>query len=148
LTQTPLQRRLVRLASAINRKAGRVGVKGRVSAESLFLIILASRDNEGIVRCPYCGVEVDPMQGSFDHRVPFDRGGSNLRENILFGCLSCNRKKYTKSISEHEEFLAFTVTCPIDGTVFKPRYADWKRGLGRYCSRSCSASSRWSEVNG
>jgi hypothetical protein len=140
MTQTLLQRRLIRLASAINRKAERLNVRGRVSAESLALII---RDYP---TCPYCGIEISSMHGTFDHKVPFDKGGSNLRENIVFCCLSCNRKKFTKSISEHEEFLNFTVVCPIDDVVFKPRYADWKRGLGRYCSRSCSAASRWTET--
>jgi hypothetical protein len=84
------------------------------------------------------------MHGQFDHKVPFDHGGSNTRENLVFCNVTCNRQKFTKSVSEHEEFLNFTVVCPIDGTVFKPRYSDWSRGLGRYCSRSCSAASRWS----
>jgi hypothetical protein len=139
VTQTALQRRLVRLASSINKKAAALGARGRVTAESLYLIIKA------YPTCPYCGIKLDPMSGTFDHRVSFDKGGNNLRENIVFCCLSCNRKKFTKSIDEHAEFLNFTITCPIDGTVFKPRYADWVRGLGRFCSRSCSASSRWRE---
>lgn len=139
MTQTALQRRLVRLAGSINKKAARLGARGRVTAESLFLIIRA------FPRCPYCGIELDPMSCSFDHRVPFDRGGSNERENIVACCQTCNRKKFTKSVDQHLEFLNFSVTCPIDGTVFKPRYADWARGLGRFCSRSCSASSRWTE---
>jgi hypothetical protein len=139
VTQTLLQRRLIRLAHAINKKAERVGARGRVSAETLLLIAL------DYPQCPYCGVDIDPMHGSFDHKVPFHRGGSNERSNILFCCMTCQRSKFTKSVSEHEEFLHFTVTCPVDGTVFKPRYADWKRGLGRYCSRNCSASSRWLE---
>lgn len=141
MTQSPLQRRLIRLASAINTKAERVGARGRVSAEILFLIIKRHP------QCPYCGDDVDPMHGSFDHVIPFDKGGTNLSENIVFGHLSCNRAKFTKSVSEHMEFVKFTITCPIDGVVFKPRYADWKRGLGRYCSRSCSATSRWSEAS-
>lgn len=138
MTQTALQRVLIRRAGAINAKAARLRAPGRVTAEMLLLIALEYPN------CPYCGVEIDPAHGTFDHRIPFDKGGTNYRDNIVFCCLSCNRKKFTKSISEHEEFLNFTVTCPVDGVVFKPRYADWKRGLGRYCSRSCSASSRWS----
>lgn len=141
MTQTPLQRRLVRLASAINRKADRLGARGRVSAESLFLIIKAHP------RCPYCGNENDPMHGTFDHVVPFDKGGSNLRENIVFCHLSCNRRKFTKSVAEHAEYESLTVFCPVDGKEFRPRWADWKRGFGRYCSRSCSAASRWSSAN-
>jgi len=139
VTQTDLQRRLIRLAGAINRKAERLGAKGRVSAESLLMIAL------DYPKCPYCDISISPGHGSYDHKVPFDKGGSNLRENIVFACITCNRRKFTKSVSEHKEFLTFTVTCPIDGTVFKPRYADWTRGLGLYCSRSCSASSRWAE---
>lgn len=138
MTQTKLQRVYIRRAAAINAKAARLGVRGRVSAEQLLQIALR------YPKCPYCGVEIGPEHGQFDHRIPFDRGGQNLTENIVFCCTTCNRRKFTKSVSEHEEFLDFTVVCPIDGTVFKPRYSDWKRGLGRYCSRACSASSRWS----
>ena len=138
MTQTALQRRLVRVAGAMNAKARRLGARGSVSAETLALVIL------DYPKCPYCGVEIDSMHGQFDHMVPFDKGGSNTRENLVFCCLTCNRRKFTKSVSQHEEFLNFTVVCPIDGTVFKPRYSDWSRGLGRYCSRSCSAASRWS----
>ena len=140
MTQTPLQRRLVRLASAMNRKAERLGVRGRVTAEVLVLIAL------DYPQCPYCGVEINPNHGSFDHKVPFANGGENNRSNILFCCLTCQRSKFTKSVDEHAEFLHFTVTCPVDGKVFKPRYADWKRGLGRYCSRNCSAASRFMET--
>lgn len=138
MTQSPLQRRLIRLAPAINRKAARLGAQGRVSAESLYLVIKAHP------KCPYCGQLNDPMHGTFDHVVPFDRGGTNLRGNIVFCHLSCNRHKFTKSVAEHTQYEALTVTCPVDGKEFRPRWADWNRGLGRFCSRSCSAASRWS----
>ncbi len=137
MTQTPLQRRLIRLATAMNRKAERLHVPGRVTAETLFLVIA------DYPICPYCGGAVDPMHGSFDHVVSFDRGGANVRSNIVFGHLSCNREKYTKSPEEYERFKLLTIVCPIDGRVFRPRWADYVRGLGRYCSRSCSAASRW-----
>ena len=140
MTQTRLQRLYVRRAGSINRKAGRLGARGRVSAESLYIIALR------YPTCPYCGVEIDPEHGQFDHKIPFDRGGANTPDNIVFCCTTCNRAKFTKSVSEHEEFLNFTVVCPIDNVVFKPRYSDWIRGLGRYCSRSCSAASRWSDT--
>jgi hypothetical protein len=122
----------------MNRKAEQLGADGRVNAELLWLIIV------DYPKCPYCGIEIDPMHGQFDHKVPFDKGGSNTRDNIVFCCVTCNRAKFTKSVDEHAEWVGFTVVCPIDGTVFKPRYSDWVRGLGRYCSRSCSAASRWS----
>ena len=137
MTQSPLQRRLVRIAGAMNAKARRLGATGRVSAESLLLVI------QRYQRCPYCGDDVDPMHGSFDHVLAFDRGGPNTSDNLAFGHLSCNRTKFTKDPAEHAAFANLSVTCPVDGTVFRPRYADWIRGLGRYCSRSCSARSRW-----
>jgi hypothetical protein len=137
MTQTVLQRRLVRLADAINKKAVRLHAPGRVSAESLFLII------RKYPQCPYCGQDTDPMHGSFDHVVPFDKDGTNLSDNIVFAHRTCNKHKHTKSVSEYSSYKMLTVTCPVDGTVFRPRYADYARGLGRYCSRSCSAASRW-----
>jgi hypothetical protein len=137
MTQTPLQRRLVRLAGAMNAKAKRLGARGRMTAEGLFLVI------QRHPVCPYCGLDNDPMHSSFDHVVAFDKGGTNDASNIVFGHLSCNRRKFTKTAEEHLAFETLTIVCPVDQTVFKPRYADWIRGLGRYCSRSCSAASRW-----
>lgn len=140
MTQTPLQRRLIRLAAAMNAKAARLGARGRVTAETLYLVI------SDYPRCPYCGNGVDPMHGAFDHIVPFDHGGANARSNLAFGHVSCNREKYTKSPEQYAAYKTLTIVCPVDGTVFRPRYADWIRGFGRFCSRSCSAASRFMEV--
>jgi len=137
MPQNPLQRRLIRLSSAINRKAERLGAPGRVSAELLYLIALDHPT------CPYCGIGVDPGHGSYDHIVSFDKGGTNYRDNITFGCVSCNRAKYTKTPEEHMKYQELEKVCPIDGTIFRPRYADIQRGYGEYCSRRCSAQSRW-----
>lgn len=142
MTQTPLQRRLVRIAGSMNAKARKLGARGRVTAETLFLIVLRHPV------CPYCGDVVDPMHGSFDHVLSFDKGGTNERSNIVFGHLSCNRAKFTKSPEELASYMTLTIVCPVDQTEFRPRYADWIRGLGRYCSRSCSAASRWRESDG
>lgn len=152
MTQTAVQRRFVRLAASMNAKAKRLGARGRVTAELLALIATSPHDppcqwcsGAEELHCPYCGTGITLEGGSFDHVLPFDKGGSNTRVNIRFGCLTCNRAKYTKSPAEHEAYMRLSVTCPVDGTVFRPRYADWIRGLGRYCSRSCSAASRWEE---
>ena len=64
MTQSALQRRLVRLAGAMNAKARRTGVRGRVTAAELAQIIV---DAEHL--CNYCGVEVPDMEGSFALRV-------------------------------------------------------------------------------
>lgn len=136
MTQTPVQRRLVRLAQAMNAKAVRLGAVGRVTAAELGMVILAS---EG--RCNYCGVDIGPMEGSFDHVIPFALGGVNLIVNIVRCCITCNRTKgWAKNPAELLEYASLRVTCPVDGTVFRPRWADWKRGLGKTCSRRCAGT--------
>lgn len=133
MTQSSVQRRLVRLASAMNAKAVRLGARGLVAPFELAEIMVES---EG--RCQYCGVELPPMEGSFDHVVPFGRGGANLKANIVRACVTCNREKGLKSAEELAIYAALRVKCEVCGKQFRPRWADWKRGLGRTCSRVCS----------
>jgi hypothetical protein len=131
---TTLERRLGRIAAGFNAKARRLSRRGVVLWTHLAALP---------PKCYYCGVGIGPMDGSFDHRVSFDDGGSNDPSNIVRCCLSCQRRKFTKTEAEFAEHRRMTVTCPIDGTVFIPRYAEAKRGMARYCSRSCAAKSRW-----
>lgn len=135
MTQHPLSRRYNRLAVGANRKAARLGRLGRISAQDLAVIFLAS---EGV--CHYCGIDIEPGDCSFDHVVAFDKGGENTRANIVACCLTCNRGKFTKDETEFAAWRELSVTCPIDGVVFRPRWADHVRGLGRYCSRRCSGA--------
>lgn len=132
MTQTALQRRLVRIAGTMNAKALRTGVRGRITAGELGQVILEAEH-----QCNYCGVEVPDMEGSFDHVVPFDGGGDNLPHNIVRTCVTCNREKATMSAEELREYAALRVTCPC-GVVFRPRWADWRRGYGRTHSRACA----------
>jgi len=142
VTQTPLQRRYQRLAQAINKKAETLRAYGRLSAIDLAIV---ARDHP---RCAYCGVGLEPGQGTFDHVVPFNRGGRNARDNLVRCCYTCNRRKFTKTPEELDEYLATTVTCPIDGTEFRPRWSQLLAGNGRFCSRRCAARSRWVDVDG
>ena len=135
MTQTPLQRKLVRLASAINAKALRLGAAGRVSAQELAQLIVEAES-----RCSYCGIDLEPLDVSFDHVIAFKVGGVNRVENILPCCMTCQRTKYTKNPEQLAVWQALRVTCPVDGKVFRPRWADWTRGLGKYCSRRCSGT--------
>lgn len=137
MTQGPEQRRLIRLAHSMNRKARRVGAIGTVVAEDLARIELATKT------CRYCRVGLEVGQGSFDHIIPFDKGGANAYHNIARCCMTCQRSKFTKTEEEHAEYAALVKICPIDGKEFRPRHGDWRKGLGRYCSRSCSAKARW-----
>jgi 5-methylcytosine-specific restriction endonuclease McrA len=137
VTQSAEQRRLIRLAAAINKKAARLDAVGRVSAEDLAKVIMANPD------CEYCGIGLELGHGTFDHVVPFDRGGRNTPDNIVRCCTTCNREKYTKSPDELARFRATEFRCANCNQPFRPRYADWIRGYGKVCSRSCAASTRW-----
>jgi hypothetical protein len=127
-----IERRFGRLAAGIRAKGRRLGTKGTISADDLALIYLAQ---EGL--CAYCGTEVTPDGVSFDHVIPYARGGSSWPENIVACCITCQRTKFTKSVEELQEWMALRRTCSC-GVVFRPRWADVKRGLGFYHSRVCS----------
>lgn len=129
-----LERRLGRIAAGFNAKARRLGRRG---------VVLWTHLASLPPSCRYCGVGLSPMEGTFDHVVPWEEGGSNDPSNIVRCCTRCNRRKFTKSPQEFAAHMARTVTCPVDGVVFAPRYSEWKRGMAKYCSRSCAAKSRW-----
>lgn len=132
--QGAVQRRLIRLAAAMNTKARRIGARGRVSAEDLAIILVES---EG--QCAYCSIDLDPLGGSFDHVISFDRGGDNLPPNIVRSCYECNRTKAANKTPEDlAAYAALQVQCRSCGRLFRPRWADWVRGLGKTCSRACA----------
>lgn len=137
MTQTPEQRRLVRLASTINTKARRLGAEGEVTASELAEIFLRSR------ACHYCGVELEVGHYSFDHVLAFERGGTNWPDNIVVSCFTCNRTKFTKTPEEVVFYRDLVVKCEVCTTEFKPRFAEWMAGRARVCSRSCAAQKRW-----
>ncbi len=49
-------------------------------------------------RCAYCGASGIPL--TRDHVVPIARGGSNVIDNIVPACASCNRRKGTRTGDE------------------------------------------------
>jgi hypothetical protein len=77
---------------------------------------------------------------SFDHMMAFAKGGQNVRENLAASCMTCQRGKFTKSPEEWDRARALVVQCEVCKKEFKPRWADWVRGLGRTCSRKCSGT--------
>lgn len=139
MPQTTEQRRLVRLAAAYNTKARRLGNYGVIRAQDLGLIEQMEPE------CFYCDVGLEIGQGTFDHVVPLDRGGRNQSYNIVRCCLTCNRRKFTKSPEQLIEHDRRMVTCarPGCGNMYKPRWAEWEAGRARLCSRRCSALWRW-----
>jgi len=134
-TQHPLERRFKRLAAGHNKKARTVGSPGQITYVDLYRVYEKS---EGA--CVYCGIGISPEHCSFDHVVPFINGGRNERENIVACCLTCQRGKFTKTPEEYAAWKALWRICPVDGTRFKPRWADYQRGQGKYCSRACSGA--------
>ena len=132
--QTTEQRRLIRLAAAYNQKAARLGVPGIVSASDLF---------QKPRSCRYCGIGLEPGQGTFDHVMPFDRGGTNDNDNIVRCCLTCNREKFNKTPAEFTAHQQLTVSCLVCGKEYKPRWAEYQNGRARTCSPSCAAKKRW-----
>ncbi len=51
-------------------------------------------------KCLYCGISVTLNEMHADHYIPLAKGGSNLRENIVCSCASCNLSKGAKLPSE------------------------------------------------
>jgi hypothetical protein len=121
------------LASSTNRKAAKLGLNGRITAEDYARAFIASGGD-----CPYCGIGISPETCSFDHSIPFDRGGQNEPENIVACCLTCQREKATKTPEEFAHARTLMVVCESCGRTFKPRYADYRRGYGRTCSAECA----------
>lgn len=124
-----LIRRLQRIASSFNAKARKVHAPGVVTWQ-----MLATVGDQ----CHYCHIYLDLRDGSWDHVIPFDRGGSNFITNIVRCCTTCQRKKFTKTPEEYAVAEDLRVTCPIDGVEFKPRWAEYQRGMARYCSLRCA----------
>lgn len=56
--------------------------------------------NKSEGRCFYCGKKVKFSEGEIDHVVPLSRGGNNGIGNIVWSCVSCNRKKGKKFLIE------------------------------------------------
>ena len=50
-------------------------------------------------KCAYCGKEFTLFnKATRDHVIPIDKGGNNIKENIVPACQSCNSRKGAKLI--------------------------------------------------
>lgn len=76
-------------------------------------------------RCVYCGHSAS--DGSVDHFIPRERGGTDLPWNLVPACGPCNRSK-----SAHEPFLWMETVRVPDSTASAlrtiTRSPDWTRG--------------------
>ena len=134
MVQTAEQRRLTRLVLAYNKKAGRLGLPGALSASDL-----ARKPME----CFYCGIGLEVGQGTFDHVILFDRGGPNTPDNVVRCCTTCNRTKFNKTPAEFQAHKDLVIQCEVCGKQYQPRWGEYINGRARTCSLSCAAKKRW-----
>jgi hypothetical protein len=133
--QLPAERRFSKLAAAINQKARAVHAFGRVTNRDLARVFVAFNR-----QCAYCHIEIDWRGVSFDHIIPFTRGGQNILGNLAASCMTCQRGKFTKTPEEWATARVLMVQCEVCKREFAPRWSDWVRGYGRTCSRVCSGT--------
>ena len=128
-----VHRWLSRKASSMNMRARKVRARGIITPEALALKPQV---------CFYCGTELAFGHGTYDHRVALDKGGSNQADNVVRCCITCQRKKFTKSEDEYRTFIENgSVTCALEGCSISwtPRFAERQRGMAKFCSRSHAA---------
>jgi 5-methylcytosine-specific restriction endonuclease McrA len=58
---------------------------------------LYARDDH---RCQYCGEKKSPRVLTYDHVLPFSRGGKTEWTNIVTACGTCNRRKANRTPEE------------------------------------------------
>lgn len=102
--------------------------------------VLASKGD----RCHYCDVMLTIDQGTWDHAIAFDAGGTNWPDNIVRCCTDCQRRKHTKTPSEFAAHQGLIVTCarPDCGKTYQPRWAEYQNGRARFCSHACAGAAK------
>lgn len=113
-----------------NKRAERYGLKGR-------LALHPQRQPEP---CSYCG---DPTADTWDHVIPMGRGGANDLSNIVPCCLTCNRKKHLKPVSElglyPMRFMCAWCWKPVYRSRKAVIAAAYRRRQGFACSPECKS---------
>lgn len=82
---------LEKYAAALNTRAGRAGLEGRLTAEGLRDRILESGG-----RCEWCDVDLVDAEFELDHILSLKQGGANKAWNLALSCPDCNRRKGQK----------------------------------------------------
>ncbi|MCY3917742.1 MAG: HNH endonuclease signature motif containing protein [Chloroflexi bacterium] len=82
---------LAKYAAALNARAARAGLPGRLTAEGLRDRILESGG-----RCEWCDVDLVDAEFELDHVLSLKQGGANEARNLVLSCPDCNRRKGQK----------------------------------------------------
>lgn len=82
---------LEKYAAALNSRAARAGLPGRLSAVGLRDRILESRG-----RCEWCDEDLVDAEFELDHVLSLKQGGANEARNLVLSCPDCNRRKGQK----------------------------------------------------
>ena len=83
----------VHIIDAVHKHNRRIRGGPRLSAAT----VSAIKDASGGV-CPYCNLTIE--NGHLDHIVALANGGTNVRENLIWVCGTCNMEKGTKPLYE------------------------------------------------
>jgi CRISPR/Cas system Type II protein with McrA/HNH and RuvC-like nuclease domain len=70
------------------------------------------------LRCWYCGTIYDNYYFDIDHKTPLSRGGADDVDNKVLACVSCNRVKSDRTVSEFRLMLAFRNNISEDEILF------------------------------
>ena len=85
--KTSARARAAAYAANLNREAAGPKITPEIIAE-----LHAEYGN----MCPYCQEMI--VKGHIDHIRPISKGGTNVRENLVYCCESCNTQKQDKSL--------------------------------------------------
>lgn len=91
----PIRYKLQKRAEYANRKASQLGIEGRLRAKDLREFF----DRVGW-KCAYCGKKLNHLDISIDHKIALSKGGKNEISNINPSCMTCNKRKHTKTPQE------------------------------------------------
>jgi len=65
---------------------------------------LSRKVREQMGRCYYCREKIDSMNATEDHKLPKSRGGSNVWQNVVAACWTCNTQKGAMTAEEFRDY--------------------------------------------
>jgi 5-methylcytosine-specific restriction endonuclease McrA len=84
---------------AVNQRGhSKMRAKGRKIINTLTVQEWQDILKEHNFKCVYCGKDLFDLftKPTRDHIIPIDKGGENVKENVVPACRSCNSRKHNK----------------------------------------------------